>query len=284
MDVNIELSKSLEQNAEKYFNKAKKLRKKIPGINEIIKKNTLFLENLNNTTAENKIKDKIIIKKKEWYEKFRWFFSSDNYLIVGGRDSTSNEILIKKYTEKNDVVFHTELPGSPFVIIKNNDIYFHKEKNDKKKEENKIDKNIENDKKEKVNNIPKNTLIEAAEFCASYSKSWSSGRSEAEVFYVYPEQLSKNVPSGLAGLPKGSFMIYGKRNFIKVKTNIAICIFNNKVMAGPVSAISKHSKEHVEIIPGNEKLSDVAKKIQKKIGGDLDEIIRALPNNCAIKR
>jgi len=43
---------------------------------------------------------------KEWYEKFRWFISSDDFLILGGRDATSNEIVIKKHTEKNDLVFH----------------------------------------------------------------------------------------------------------------------------------------------------------------------------------
>jgi len=104
------------------------------------------------------------------------------------------------------------------------------------------------------------------------------------VYYVNPEQLSKEVPSGMMGLPKGTFMIYGKRNFIEAKLNIAICNINEKIMSGPLSAVKKSAQKYVEIIPGSDKLSDVAKKVQKIIGGDLDEIIRALPSECTIKK
>lgn len=251
MEIILDLSKSLEQNAEEYFNRAKRLKKKVSGIKEIIQKSEKQLSNIKAPEKKEKI-----FRKKEWYEKFRWFFSSDNFLVISGRDATTNEIIIKKHTEKSDIVFHTELPGSPFVIIKNPDGI----------------------------KIPEKTIIEAAEFCASYSKSWKSGRGTAEVFYVKPEQLTKEVPSGMAGLAKGSFMIYGKRNFMEAKLNIAICNLNDKIMSGPVDAIKKHSNKIVEIMPGNEKLSDVAKKIQKIIGGNLDEIIRALPSECTIKK
>ena len=39
-------------------------------------------------------------RKQEWYEKFHWFFSSEDFLCIGGKDATSNEIIIKKHTEK----------------------------------------------------------------------------------------------------------------------------------------------------------------------------------------
>ena len=31
------------------------------------------------------------------FEKFYWFISSDNYLIIGGRDQQQNELVVKKY-------------------------------------------------------------------------------------------------------------------------------------------------------------------------------------------
>ena len=40
---------------------------------------------LNNTESINKL-------HKEWYEKFRWFYSSEGFLCIGGRDSTTNDI------------------------------------------------------------------------------------------------------------------------------------------------------------------------------------------------
>lgn len=251
MEVIIDISKSIEENAGTYFDKAKKLKKKIPGIQKTIESSRKKIDAI--IIPEKKEKT---IKKKEWYEKFRWFISSNEFLVIGGRDATTNEIVIKKHTEKNDIVFHTELPGSPFVVIKN-------------------PSNKE---------IPESTIVEAAEFCASFSKSWKSGRGTAEVYHVTPEQVSKEAPTGTAGLAKGSFMVYGKRNYIEARLNVAICNFNGKIMPGPISAVKLHSEKFVEIIPGNDKLSDVAKKVQKIIGGELDEIIRALPSECTVKK
>ena len=57
-------------------------------------------------------------RKKEWFEKFRWFFTSDNMLVIAGRDATTNEIVVKKHTDKHDLIFHTEMAGSPFGVFK----------------------------------------------------------------------------------------------------------------------------------------------------------------------
>ena len=261
MDVVINIKKTVEQNAEIYFEKAKKYKKKIPGIEKTIKENKeriakiekgILLYEKENLSNEN------VSRKKEWFEKFRWFISSDGFLVVGGRDATTNDIIIKKHLDKNDLVFHTELAGSPFVIIKNPD--------------NKT--------------IPKTTIKEAAELCGSFSKSWKSSRSSAEVYHITPEQVSKEAQSG-EYISKGAFMIYGKRNFIEAALNVAVCN-DGKIMAGPVSAIKKYCSEkkipYVEIIQGNDKLSDVGKKIKKIIGGDLDEIIRSLPPDSTMKK
>jgi len=44
------------------------------------------------------------------------------------------------------------------------------------------------------------------------------------------------------------------------------------------------AKKFVELQQGNQKTSSVAKKIRAKIGGELDDIIRAMPaGGCKIK-
>ena len=35
-------------------------------------------------------------RKPYWFEKFVWCISSDNYLIVGGRDRQQNDIIIRR--------------------------------------------------------------------------------------------------------------------------------------------------------------------------------------------
>src|SRR3989344_3428946 len=118
----LDLKKSVEENASDYFEKAKKIKKKIKGAEEALQQSLRKLRELEakkeKFDAEEGKKAALAQRKKEWYEKFRWFMSSDGFLVVGGRDATSNEIVIKKHTESNDLVFHTDIAGSPFFVIK----------------------------------------------------------------------------------------------------------------------------------------------------------------------
>ena len=254
--IDIYLTKSVEQNASIYFEKSKKAKKKSEGANEALEKTKKKLELLRKEKEEIVDKKQDLEKKKqkkEWFEKYRWFYSSDNILVIGGRDATTNEIVIKKHTDKDDLVFHTDMPGSPFVVIKAG------------------------------KEIPDNTKKEAAEFTATFSKAWKTGLTYADVYYINSEQVSKKAQAG-EYLKKGAFMIYGKKNYLSPKINLAIGMYKGKVMSGPISAITKHCKDFFVIEQGEDKSSDVAKEINKKFNTDLDEIIRALPANCKIKK
>ena len=120
MQLKIYLNKSLEENAGIYFDKAKKLKKKIEGAREALAESQKRKEKLLREKAEATTEAEVQVRKRErkWYEKFRWFYTSDGFLVIGGRDSTTNELAIKKHTDKNDMVFHTDMAGSPFFVIK----------------------------------------------------------------------------------------------------------------------------------------------------------------------
>ncbi|MBW2976439.1 DUF814 domain-containing protein [Candidatus Woesearchaeota archaeon] len=250
----LDLKKSLEENASDYFDKAKKIKKKIKGAEEALQKSLKKLKELEakkEKLALQEEKKKVLKeRKKEWYEKFRWFISSEGFLVIGGRDATSNEIVIKKHTDSNDLVLHTDMAGSPFFVIKS----------DNKK-------------------IPEATIKEAADAVCTFSRTWKLGLQTSDVFYVSPEQVSKKTKAG-EYMGKGAFMIYGKTNYIENKVNLAVGVTKEKaVMSGPVEAIKKNCEKYVALKQGNEKASGIAKKVSHKLGGnlDLDEIIRALP-------
>ena len=251
--LTLDLTKSIEENAAAYFERAKKVKKKIGGAEAALNENLKKLEELEHKrdkiTAEKSKQEKLKERKAEWYEKFRWFTSSEGFLVVGGRDATSNEIVIKKHTEANDLVFHTDMAGSPFFVVKT----YGKPVGGKTKEE-------------------------AADATCTFSRAWKLGLQASPVFYVNPDQVSKKTKAG-EFMGKGAFMIYGKTNYINNKINLAIGINQNQqIMAGPVEAIKAHCEKYVELVQGDEKSSSVAKYIQHKIGGSLDEIIRALPS------
>ena len=264
MRLSLDIRKTLEENAAFYFEKAKKEKKKIEGARKVVadyRKKLSILE-------EEPVEKKAVAKaqaKKEWYEKFRWFISSDGFLVIGGRDSTTNELVIKKHTDSNDVVFHTDMAGSPFVVVKKERVA-----------------GIAGDASN-TETIPESTLEEAASFTAVFSRGWKQGLGGLSVFSVKPEQVSKTARSG-EFIAKGAFMIYGEKKSYRPDMSYAVGVWDDKIMGGPLGAVKKHCKDFVEIIQGDEKLSDVAKQIQKKLGRGLDDIIRVLPANCRLKR
>jgi len=100
MKIKLDLKKGIEENASVYFDKAKKFKKKITGCESTIK---LYEKKLSKLDKDFK-KTEVVVKvdrKKHWFEKFRWFYTSTGKLVVGGRDATTNEIVIKKHVDKN---------------------------------------------------------------------------------------------------------------------------------------------------------------------------------------
>ena len=194
--VYLDLDKTIGENATKIFSKGKKAERKLKGTLPAIQKTEENIRKLNIERESIELDIDFLVRKPQpkWYEKFRWFTSSDGFLIIGGRDASSNETIFKKYIEPKELIFHTNFPGSPLTVIKN--------------PENK--------------QIPENTIKEAANFVASYSVAWKENWGIVDVFYVSADQVSKTPPTG-EYLPKGSFMILGKKNVIRgAKTEIAL--------------------------------------------------------------
>ena len=61
------------------------------------------------------------LRKPHWFEKFYWFVTSENHLVLSGRDAQQNELLVKRYLRKDDLYVHADLHGAATTIIRNND-------------------------------------------------------------------------------------------------------------------------------------------------------------------
>lgn len=257
MKIVLDSRKSVEQNAQTYFEKAKQSRKKLEGAKKALSVSLIKLEEENKSkdAALDKLnkaqeqRDSKVKRKEEWYEKFRWFFSSEGFMVIGGRDATTNEIVVKKHTLKDDVVFHTDMAGSPFFVIKT-----------------------------EGKEPGQETLQEVANATLCFSRAWKLGLTTTPTFWVRPEQVSKEANAG-EYMPKGAFMIRGKTNYVYTTPDCAIGMLEDgRLMCAPVSAVKKHCKKHIVIVQGDKKPSDIAKLIKKKLGGELDEIIKLLPS------
>ena len=181
--IKINIDSPLQSIASVLFNQAKKQSGAINSIQAIKEKTEKKLEKFQNQTeAERNLIVVSEIRKKNWYERYRWFMTSDGYLAIGGRDAASNSAVIRKHLDKNDKVFHGDIFGSPFFILKD------------------------------IENAPDTTMNEIAHATVCFSRAWREGLYGVSAYWVHPEQIKKSAPSG-EFLPKGSFTIEGQRNF-----------------------------------------------------------------------
>ncbi len=258
MDIEIDFEKSLEKNASSYFEKSKTAKKKLIGL----KKAMIDLEKKASKVKEKpKAKPLAMKRKRQWFEAFHWFNSSHGFLVIGGRDAKSNETVVKKHLDKEDMFLHADIQGGSACVVKS-------------------------DGKE----IPKEVLEEASQFAAVWSKAWQQKLASVDVYAASKEQVSKKAPSGEA-ISTGGFMIYGKRQwFRKTSLRFAVGLLEEEdgfsAMSGPPDAVKKNCIAFVEIVQGKEKKSKLARQLlqyfEKKTGKitvSLDDIISILPGD-----
>jgi predicted ribosome quality control (RQC) complex YloA/Tae2 family protein len=271
----VEMHPSLAKVSSMLFARAKEMERGNSSIEEARVKILAQIEKLKSETAA--IHKKVIIKEqisKEWYERYRWFITTDGLLAIGGRDASSNSALIRKHLTEHDIVFHAEVHGSPFFIIKNAATFT------AAAQEGKID----------------SSLQQVAQATISFSRAWRDGLSSADAYWVMPEQVKKGAPTGQF-LPKGSFVIEGKRNYFKgveIRLAIGIVQLNDRetLVCGPEEAIKKRSIFYAVLLQGGMDPMNVAKKVKSefvKIAENnikiaesikhisLDDFVRALP-------
>ena len=264
--VKIHVDSPLPSIASVLFDESKKQKGATGSIEKLIKKTE---EQLQKTIEKGEIAKGSIgftdIRKKSWYERYRWFFTSDGILAVGGRDSSSNSALIRKHMENDDKIFHAEINGSPFFILK--------------------------DRNETLMPL---SLEEAAHATVCFSRAWQTSAHGLNSFWVKPDQVKKAAPSGQS-MGKGSFMIYGTRNFIKISSlKLAVGIMkqdeNFLLMCGPPEPIKKKCLCYAIIEPGGSSISDVAKKVRAEFNKTndtfqklfvVDDYIRVLPTGAS---
>ncbi|WP_456365846.1 ribosome rescue protein RqcH [Thermococcus sp.] len=242
--VRLHLTKSLGENAELYYEKAKKFRHKYEGALKAYGDTKGKLEEVEKLIEEELKKElkvrRIERKKRKWFEKFRWFVSSEGFLVLAGRDAGTNEILIKRHMEEEDLYCHADVYGAPHVIIKGGQ------------------------------KAGEKTVFEACQFAVSMSRAWSQGLYSADAYWAYPDQVTKQAPSG-EYMGKGAFMVYGKRNWMHgLPLELAVGIISYEgeeyAVCAPVDAIKAHTRRYIIIRPGRLKKGELVKRIRGILG------------------
>lgn len=258
VSVDVDVGQGVERNANRLYREAKDVEAKIEGATEAIAETEAELEALDaEDAAEVSTEDargerdwrsmrSVPIRRPEhWYERFRWFHTSDGFLVIGGRNAKQNEELVKKYTEPYDRVFHTQAHGGPITVIKATD-------------PSEAGREVE---------FPPSTLEEAAQFAVSYSSVWKDGHFAGDVYLVRPEQLTKEAESG-EYVAAGGFVVRGEREYFRdTPVGVAVglqCEGETRVIGGPPSAIAPRTEITIRVEPGRFAQGDVAKRIYRR--------------------
>lgn len=180
------------------------------------------------------------------YEEFRWFFTSDNVLVVGGKNDEQNELIIDSFLKPNYTVMHTSLPGSPFCIIQSN-------------------------------NPSKKDIEETAIFCACFSQQWKLGKKLIEIDVFKGENIYK-----IKSMKTGTFGVKGEKKVIKVKPELALVIQNGKLRAVPKTTKQKKLVEIKQGLLTKEQATErISRLLKDKYSFPVskDEITGAIPSD-----
>ncbi|MEK6872401.1 MAG: NFACT RNA binding domain-containing protein [Nanoarchaeota archaeon] len=185
------------------------------------------------------------------YMNYRWFYTINNKLVIGGKNKEQNEVVIKNFLRPDYVVAHTSAHGSPFMIIQ-------------------------------FSNPSNQDIKEAAVFCACFSKEWKNLKSKnnkiaVDVFrggQIYKTKTMKT----------GTFGVKGNKKTLNVKPELALLIQKGKLRAVPkISKIERTS--FIEIKPGELSKEQAVEKILRIIKNksnlkiSKEEIMQVIPSD-----
>ncbi len=268
-DVTLRVDDGVEKNADRLYTEAKRIEEKKEGAKAAIAETRSELEAIEQRREEWEATDESeeeteddeaedeevdwlsrssvpVRSSEKWYESFRWFHTSDGFLVLGGRDADGNEELVKKYLDKGDKFFHAQAHGGPVTVLKATG------------PSESYDESI---------TIPDRSLAEAAQFAISYSSVWKDGKFAGDVYMVDPDQVSKTPESG-EYLEKGGFAIRGDRTYFEdTPVGVAVgitCEPETRVIGGPAAPIQQRAETSIQVEPGKFAQNDIAKRLYRE--------------------
>jgi predicted ribosome quality control (RQC) complex YloA/Tae2 family protein len=169
--------------------------------------------------------------KPHWFERFRWFVSSEGAVVIAGRDATSNDLVVRRNLKDGDRYVHADLHGAASVIVKH--------------------------PAPGAPELTELTLREAGQWAVVFSKAWRAGLASASAFWVEPDQVSKAGASG-EFVARGAWAIHGSKNVLRdlpLEIGLGTVDFEGDQLwsSAPPSALRARGTLRVTLIPGEER-------------------------------
>lgn len=194
------------------------------------------------------MKDEIKNNINKDYAKYKWFFTSSEKLVIGGKNASQNDQLLKKIKSLGGeyIIMHTSQPGSPFSVILSD-----------------------------IKSISSTDIGECAIFTACFSQSWKSGKRKARVDIFNSSQINKS-----SSMKVGTWGVKGKVKKMEVNLELVLTVQKGILRSVPEKTIKNKGKILLKILPGNknkeELLSEIHASLKERFSKN--DILSALPS------
>ena len=292
--ITLEVSKTVHQNAQRYFEEASSQKSKAKGAKAALAGTKQAREKAEKRAAKDAAAGRLRSRqrsKRFWFEKHRWAMLSGGHLLIGGKDAKGNDVVVRKHLSSNDLYFHADLHGAPSCSLKLKDGLAPNQNPSEAIPEGVASLQIVQNLAEGVEDareLHESLHSEAAQVAVCWSRAWGSGGAAATAFHARPSQVSKTTETG-ESLGRGSFVVRGQRNWhrdLPLELAIGMAVVNGVPMpvSGTPATISENFERWGKVIPGREKKENIANRISKATGLGQDDLLSCLPSgNCSLE-
>ena len=171
------------------------------------------------------------LRKPAWFERYRWFLSSEGAVVIAGRDASSNDLVVRRNLKDGDFYVHADLHGAASVVVK------HAAPGEPA--------------------VGETTLQEAAAWAVAFSKAWRAGLASAEAFWVEADKVSKQAASG-EFVARGAWVIHGTKHVLRdlpLELGLGTVDYRGETLwsVAPPSALRSRGKLLFLLTPGPER-------------------------------
>lgn len=254
--------RGVEGAARALYEEAKRLSDKLSGAEEALATTRARLGSAELLATARRAETARPPAKVRWYEKFRWFVTSDGILVLGGRDAPSNDLLVRRHLKDGDLYVHADLQGAASVVVK---------------------------RRAASAEIPPATVREAAQWAVAFSKAWRAGLASASAFWATPDQVSKSAETG-EFVPRGAWVVRGTKHFERdLPLELALGPVRHegeeRWTVAPPSAVRAQGTVRYVLSPGEERdRARLEEALSRELGVSRSVLQRLLPAGGFVAR
>jgi len=234
--VSLRLGETPRTTAQRLFEESKRIQAKLAGALAAISEAEAKLARLSVAPPERVVGESRSVsdtrrRRELWFERYRWFVSSEGGIVIAGRDASSNDLLVRRNLKDGDYYVHADLHGAASVVVK------HASPGEPP--------------------LSETTLREAAQWAVAFSKAWRAGLASAEAFWVESDQVSKKAASG-EFVARGAWVVHGTKHVLRdlpLELGLGTIDYRGETrwMVAPPSAFRDRGKLRVLLTPGPER-------------------------------